>query len=101
MSLKKNFQWEKNFKIEIYVLKHVLDHSKSIPTIKFFSKIFRFFGDLLPYLGPKNQCFKFLWDKFGKLFSPILKGLYCGHFALLHAPLCLLNTAGSLDLSNF
>ena len=38
MSLKKNFQLEKNFKIEFFVLKHVLDLSKSIPTKKFFSK---------------------------------------------------------------
>ena len=44
MSLKRNFQWEKIFKIDIFVLKHVLDHSKSIPTKKIFSKNFRFFG---------------------------------------------------------
>ena len=44
MSQKKNFQREKIFKIDIFVLKHVLDHSKSIPTKKIFSKNFRFFG---------------------------------------------------------
>ena len=32
----KNFQREKIFKIDIFVLKHVLDHSKSIPTKKVF-----------------------------------------------------------------
>ena len=35
---------EKIFKIDIFVLKHVLHHSKSIPTKKIFSKKFRFFG---------------------------------------------------------
>ena len=42
--MEKNFQWKKIFKIDIFVLKHVLDHSKSIPTKKNFSKNFRFFG---------------------------------------------------------
>ena len=40
----KNFQREKIFEIDIFVLRHVLDHSKSIPNKKFFSKIFRLFG---------------------------------------------------------
>ena len=40
MSQKKNFQWEKNFKIDIFVLEYVLNPSKSIPTKKVFSKIF-------------------------------------------------------------
>ena len=40
----KNFQWEKIFKIDIFVLKHVLDDSKSIPTQKIFSKNFQFIG---------------------------------------------------------
>ena len=44
MSQKKIFQREKIFKIDIFVLKHILDHSKSIPTKNFFSKNFRFFG---------------------------------------------------------
>ena len=44
MSQKKFFQREKIFKIDIFVLNHVLNHSKSIPTKKNFSKIFRFFG---------------------------------------------------------
>ena len=40
----KIFQWEKIFKIDIFVLKYVLNHSKSISTKKIFSKNFRFFG---------------------------------------------------------
>ena len=44
LSQKKNFQWKKIFKIDIFVLKYVLNHSKSIPTKKMFSKNFRFFG---------------------------------------------------------
>ena len=42
MSQKKIFQWEKIFKIDIFVLKHVLNHSKSIPTKKNFRKFFDF-----------------------------------------------------------
>ena len=97
----KKFQREKIFKIDIFVLKHVLDHSKSIPTKKNFSKNFRFFGHFLPFLGPKNRFFEFLGGEILKFFSPISKGLYCGHFAPLHASLRLSSTAGSLDLSNF
>ena len=51
--------WEKIFKIEIFVLKYVLDHSKSIPMKKNFSKILRFFGDFFLFLGPKNRFFDF------------------------------------------
>ena len=39
----KNFQQEKIFKIDIFVLKHVLNHSKSIPKKNFFEK-FSIFG---------------------------------------------------------
>ena len=49
MSLKK-LSMEKNFKIDIFVLKYILDHPKSIPNKKLFSKNFRFFGH---FLGPK------------------------------------------------
>ena len=41
MSLKK-ISIGKIFKIDIFVLKHVLDHSKWIPTKKIFSKFFDF-----------------------------------------------------------
>ena len=101
--MKKNFMG-KSFQIDIFVLKHVLDHSKSIPTKKFFSKNFRkifVFWPFLPFLGPKNRFFDFLGGENLNFFSPISKGLYCGHFAPLHASLRLLSTAGSLDLSNF
>ena len=40
----KKFQREEIFEIDIFVLKHVLNNSKSIPTKKFFLKNFRFFG---------------------------------------------------------
>ena len=40
----KNFQWEKIFKIDIFVLEYVLNNYKSIPTEKKISKNFRFFG---------------------------------------------------------
>ena len=49
----KFFQWEKIFKIDIFVLKYVLNHSKSIPTKKFFSKIF----DFLVIFWVKNHVF--------------------------------------------
>ena len=42
----KNFQREKIFKIDIFVLKHVLDHSKSIPTKKNFEKFSIFWSPI-------------------------------------------------------
>ena len=42
LCLRKKFQWKKIFKIDIIVLKYVLNHSKSIPTKKNFRKIFDF-----------------------------------------------------------
>ena len=56
MSQKTNFQREKIFKIDIFVLKHVLDDSKSIRTKKNFQKIFDFLV-IFVIFGPKNQFF--------------------------------------------
>ena len=61
-----------------------------------FRKIFDFWS-FLPFFGP---FFKFLWEKF-LIFSLFSKGLYCSHFALLHAFLRLSSSSGSLNLSNF
>ena len=79
MSLKK-FSTGKIFKIDIFDLKHVLNHSKSIPTKKIFEK-FSIFGNFLPFLVPKKRFFEFLGGKILIFFSFISKGLYCGHFA--------------------
>ena len=90
MSLKK-FQWGKIFKIDIFVLKHVLDHSKSIPTKKNFSKNFRKIFDFLVifchFWAQKIDFLNFLGENFWNFISPISKGLYCGHFAPLYASL--------------
>ena len=64
----------------------------------FFSK---FFDILVIFWAQKTNFLNFWGEKFCNFFSPISKGLYCGHFALLHAFLRLLSSAGSLDLSNF
>ena len=99
MSLK-NFQWEKIFQIPYFsVLKHVLDHSKSISTKKN-SEFFRFFGHFLPFLAPK-MIFWIFEGKISNCFSYISNGLYCCQFALLHISLRQLSSSGSLDLSNF
>ena len=71
----KNIQREKIFKIDTFVLKHILDHSKSISTIKPFSKKIRFFGDFLPFFGQKS-IFEFVGggeDKFWNFFHPFQK----------------------------
>ena len=60
----KNFQWEKIFKIDIFVLKYVLNHSKSIPTKKFFRKFFDFLGHFWSFLGQKIEFFDFLGQNF-------------------------------------
>ena len=73
MSLKKIFQREKIFKIDIFVLKHVLDHSKSIPTKKNFSKNFRFFGHHFFEKMAKSQKKKFQWEKIFKVDIFVLK----------------------------
>ena len=44
LRLNQNFKGKKIFKIDIFVLKHVLDHSKSIPTKKNFRNFFWLFG---------------------------------------------------------
>ena len=66
---------------------------------KNFFGIFLFFWS---FFGPKKSIF---WMGGGgeilTFFSALLKGLYCVHFALLHASLRLLSSACSLDLSNF
>ena len=41
MSLK-NLQWEIFFKFDIFIFKYILDHCKSIPTIKIFLNFFRY-----------------------------------------------------------
>ena len=58
----KNFQWEKIFKIDIFVLKHVLDHSKSILTKKKFEK-FSIFLVIFSIFDPKKKIF---WSFFGQ-----------------------------------
>ena len=95
----KKFQRGKFFEIDIFVLKHVLDHSKSITTKKI--RFFSFFCHFWPFLGPKISIFLIFEGAILKFLSPILKGLCCGHFALLYAPLRLSSFAGSLDLSIF
>ena len=94
----KNFQWKKFSKLDVF-FKYVLDHSESIPSKKFLSKIFRFLS-LFVSFGQKIDYFDLGGGEILKKFSPILKGLYCGHFVLLHASLRLLTSAGSLDLLN-
>ena len=73
MSQKKNFQWEKIFKIDIFVLKHVLDHSKSIPTKKNFSKNFRFFGHQFFEKTAMSQKKNFQREKIFKIDIFVLK----------------------------
>ena len=77
----------------------ILDHSKTILTRKNFRKFFDFFWSFLTIFGPKKS--NFLGRNFEIFFHPLKKDLYCGHFALLHASLRPLKSAGSLDLSNF
>ena len=60
----KNFQREKIFKIDIFVLKHVLDHSKSIPTKKIFRKIFDFWAIFCHFRAQKINFLNFWGEKF-------------------------------------
>ena len=69
----KIFQWEKIFKIDIFVLKYVLNHSKSIPTKKKFSKNFRFFGHQFFEKMAKSQKKKFSMGKIFKIVIFVLK----------------------------
>ena len=48
---KKKFKWGKNFQIDIFVLKYVLNNSESVGTKKFFSKNFQFFGKNFQFFG--------------------------------------------------
>ena len=57
------YNGKKIFKIDIFVLKNVLNHSKSIPIQKIFSKNFRFFVPIFVILWPKN-IFSFFGRKF-------------------------------------
>ena len=70
----KNFQREKVFKIDIFVLNHVLNHSKSIPTKNIFSKKFRFFWSFFAIFGPKKSIFRiFSASNFEKFYQPLQK----------------------------
>ena len=55
---RKKFLMVKIFRIDIFILKYGLDHSKSISTKKFFEK-FSIFWSLFAILGPKNRSFEF------------------------------------------
>ena len=58
MSQRKKFLMGKIFEIDIFVLKHVLDHYKSILTKKiFFEKFSIFFGHFSSFFGPKHRKF--------------------------------------------
>ena len=57
MSQRKIFSMGKIFKFDIFVLKYVLNHSKSISTKKIFSKNFRFFVIFCHFLAQKNHFF--------------------------------------------
>ena len=64
MSKKKIFQREKIFKIDIFVLKHVLDHSKSIPTKKNFENFSIFLVIFDHFWAQKIEFLNFLGAKF-------------------------------------
>ena len=71
----KKFSTGKFLKIYIFVLEHVLDHSKSIPTKKNFSKNFRFF---VPNFSKKRLCPKknFQREKIFKIDIFVLKYVF-------------------------
>ena len=68
----------KNFEIEIFVLKYVLDHSESIPTKKIFSTKNFCLCHFFDQKWPKIEVF---WQFFSKkIFVPTFRTFYCGSF---------------------
>ena len=80
----KKFSMGKNFNLDIFILKHVLDHSKSISTKKNFRKFFVFWS-FIAIFGPKSRFFEFLRTKFWNFFYSFQKECivvilrYCKH----------------------
>ena len=86
MSQKKNFQAEKIFKIDIFVLKHVLDHSKSIPTKKIFRKIFDFLVIFCHFWAQKIDFLNFWGENFEIFFTDFKRILLQSFFAITCIP---------------
>ena len=65
----KKIQREKIFNTDIFILKYILDNSKSIPTKIFFRKILDFLV-IFAILGAKKSIF---WEKFWFFFAHFKK----------------------------
>ena len=69
----KNFEWEKIFKIDIFVLKYVLNHYKLIPTNFFFEKFSIFLVTFCHFWAQKYRFYEFLGENFWNFFHPFHK----------------------------